>query len=133
MLHEIKVVTSKKQEIVDITRQVREIVEKSKVSSGLCTVFVPHATAAIIINENYDPNIMLDTIDALNNMVPEGKWRHDKIDGNGAAHIKAAIVGPSESIIINNNELLLGQWQDIALFDFDGPRQRKVLVKITKD
>ena len=130
MIKEISVSTSKKQEIVDITDQIKDIVKDSKVKEGICIVYTSHATAAIIINENWDPNIMLDTIDALNNMVAEGKWRHDKVDGNGASHIKASIIGPSETIIIKNGELLLGQWQDIMLCDFDGPRQRKVYGKI---
>ena len=129
MIGEFSISTSKKQEIIDITNRVKEIVKKSKIKNGVCIVYTTHATAAIIINENWDPNIMLDTLEALNNIVPQGKWKHDKVDNNGAAHIKASIIGPSETIIIRNNELILGQWQDIMLCDFDGPKQRKVLVK----
>ena len=130
MIHEISISTSKKQEIIDITKEIKEIVEKSDTKEGICVVYTPHATAAIILNENYDPDIMIDTLDALDNIIPQGKWKHDKIDGNGAAHIKSSIIGPSESIIIKDGKLLLGRWQSLMLADFDGPRQRKVLIKI---
>ncbi len=133
MIEEISLSTSKKEEIIDITQKIKEIVKKSSIKDGVCLVYTAHASACVIINENYDPNIMLDTIEALDNLIPQGKWKHDRIDGNGAAHIKAAIIGPSESIIIKNNELLLGKWQDIMFCDFDGPRERKILVKIIGD
>ena len=132
MIHEISISTSKKQEIIDITKEIKEIVEKSDTKEGICVIYTPHATAAIILNENYDPNIMIDTLDALDNIIPQGKWKHDKIDGNGAAHIKSSIIGPSESIIIKDGKLLLGRWQSLMLADFDGPRQRKVLIKIIR-
>ena len=90
-----------------------------------------HATAAIIINENADPDICLDTIDALNNLIKEGVWRHDKLDGNAASHIKSTILGPSETIPIKNGELQLGTWQAISLVELDGPRSnRKIIVSI---
>ncbi|MBW2972634.1 secondary thiamine-phosphate synthase enzyme YjbQ, partial [Candidatus Woesearchaeota archaeon] len=95
---------------------------------GLCNVYVPHATAAIAINENADPNITLDIIEALDKMVREGGWRHDSIDNNAAAHIKAAIIGPSETVPIENGRLQLGRWQDIFLCCFDGPRKRRIIV-----
>ena len=132
MIKEISISSSKKEEILNINDKVKKVVKESKVKEGLCIVYILHSTAAIIINENWDPNINLDIISALGKLIPKGKWMHDKVDGNGAAHIKAAIIGPSESIIIKNSELQLGKWQDIMLCDFDGPRQRKVLVKIIK-
>ncbi len=132
MLQEISLSTSKKEEIIDITSKVQGIVKKTGIKDGICVVYTTHATAAIIINENWDQNILLDTIDALDKLIPQGKWRHDKVDNNGAAHIKSAIIGPSETIIIKNNELLLGRWQSLMLADFDGPRNRKVLVKVIK-
>ena len=91
MQEEIILSTRKEQELVDITSQIKEIVKKSKVKNGLCNIYTAHATGAIIINENYDPNICLDLIDSLNENIPAGKWRHDKIDNNADAHIKAAI------------------------------------------
>ena len=130
----ITISTSKKQELLDITGEVNAIVERSKIKEGICNVFAMHATAAIVINENADPNICLDTIDALNNLVKEGVWRHDRIDNNAASHIKATILGPSETIPIKNGELQLGTWQGIMLFELDGPRRnRKIVVQTIGD
>jgi len=129
-MEEFSVSTKEKYDMVDITKQVKKIVKDSKIKKGICTVYVPHATCAVLINENYDPNVMDDVLDCLNKLVPEGKWKHDRVDNNGAAHIKSAIIGPSETIPIKNRELLLGTWQDIMLADFDGPRQRKIIVTL---
>ena len=129
----ISISTSKRQELIDITSKVEAIVKKSKVKEGLCTVFAMHATAAIIINENADPNICLDLIDSLNEIIPKGKWRHDKLDGNADAHIKSSILGPSETIPIKNNQLQLGTWQAVMLADFDGPRNREIIVQVIGD
>ncbi|MBW2996969.1 secondary thiamine-phosphate synthase enzyme YjbQ [Candidatus Woesearchaeota archaeon] len=129
---EFTVSTSKSQQLVDITHKVEEAVKKSGLKDGLCNVYVPHATAAIAINENADPNITLDIVDALNEMVREGGWRHDRIDNNAAAHIKAAIIGPSETIPVKDGELQLGTWQDVFLCCFDGPRKRRIIVTVIK-
>jgi len=130
----ITISTSKKQELIDITDKVNDIVRKSRVKEGLCNIFAMHATAAIIINENADPNICLDIIDALNNIVKEGKWRHDSVDGNAASHIKSTILGPSETIPIKDGKLQLGTWQGVMLFELDGPRRnRKIVVQIVGD
>ena len=129
----ISISTSKKQELINIADKVNAIVKKSNVKEGLCNIFAMHATAAIIINENADPNICLDTIDALNNLVPSGKWRHDKLDGNADAHIKSTILGPSETIPIKNSELQLGTWQSPMLVELDGPRDRKIIVQVLGD
>lgn len=126
--------TSKKQELIDITDKVSAIVKKSNVKNGLCNIFAMHATAAIIINENADPNLCLDTIDALNDLIPGGKWRHDKLDGNADAHIKSTILGPSETIPINNGKLQLGTWQSPMFVELDGPRSnRKIAITIIGD
>jgi|TARA_B100001964_G_C14059259_1_gene520607 secondary thiamine-phosphate synthase enzyme len=130
----ITISTSKKQELIDITEDVSAIVHKSKVKEGVCNIFAMHATAAIVINENADPNICLDIIDALNKVVREGIWRHDRIDNNAASHIKSAILGPSETIPIKNGHLQLGTWQSVFLFELDGPRSnRKIVVQIVGD
>ena len=130
----ISVSTSKKQEMVDITEEVSSIVKKSNIKEGLCNVYAMHATAAIVVNENADPNICLDTIEALNNLVKEGVWRHDRIDNNAASHIKATIIGPSETIPVKKFQLQLGTWQGIMLFELDGPRRnRKVVVNVIGD
>ena len=129
MQEELILSTSKKQELIDITNKINSIIKKSQIKNGLCNIFTAHATSAIIINENYDPNICLDLLDALNKLIPIGIWRHDKIDGNADAHIKSAILGPSETIPIKNGELYLGRWQSIMMAELDGPRQnRKVIV-----
>jgi len=128
MIKEINIKTNKKQEIVDITSKVSEIVRDVK--EGNVLVYVPHATAAVIINENYDPNICDDLLEALDKIIPSECWRHDKVDNNGAAHIKAAILGPSENVIVKDGKLMLGTWQSLMLVDLDGPRNRKVFVKV---
>ena len=127
---ELKVRTTKKCEVLDITRQVADAVRAAQVSEGLCCVFVPHATAAVVVNENDDMQIGLDLLDALDKLIPEGVWRHDKIDNNGAAHLKAAILGPSETIPIHSGRMTLGTWQAVMLVELDGPRDRKVIVSV---
>jgi len=133
-MEQIIVSTQQKNELVDITDDVKKIVSKSGVNEGICTVYVSHATAAIMINENADPNISDDVLKALVTAIPEHNgYKHDAIDNNAASHIKAAIVGPSETIPIHNGELILGTWQDIFLCEFDGPRSgRKVTVQVLK-
>ncbi len=127
---ELTLKTKKREEVVDITKQVKKIVKDTGVKTGICLVYVPHATAAVTINENYDPNINLDLLDALEKIAPKGEWRHDKFDGNGDAHIKAAIIGPSVAIPIKKSNLALGAWQGIMLCEFDGPRDRKIFVEV---
>ncbi len=128
MYAEFSFSTAKKQELIDINDKIQEILNKFKVKEGICTVFCKHATGAIVINENYDPNICLDLIDALNDLIPSGKWRHDKIDGNADAHIKASILGPHETIPIKDGKLQLGQWQSIMFVELDGPRDNRIVV-----
>ena len=133
MQETITISTSKKQELIDITDRVSSIVKNSNVKEGLCIIYVMHATAAIIINENADPNICIDTIDSLNDLIPSCKWRHDKLDGNADAHIKSTILGPSETIPINNGNLQLGTWQSPMLVELDGPRNRNIMITIVGD
>jgi len=129
-MKEFFVKTARKYQVIDITPRVQDIVEQDGSTDGLCCVFVPHATAAVTINENADPNIGEDLHDALAKLIPEGVWRHDRIDGNAAAHIKAAILGPSETVPVKDRRLALGTWQSLMLVEFDGPRQRRVIVQI---
>jgi len=127
----IEVPTSRQRELVDITEQAREHVRRSGVGSGACALYAQGATAALMVQENDDPNITLDVIDCLNRLVPAGDWRHDRVDNNGAAHIQAGLVGPSEVVPIRDGQLALSTWQNIFLCDFDGPRRRRaVLVTI---
>jgi secondary thiamine-phosphate synthase enzyme len=124
--------TKTHNEIVDITGEVKRIVAESGVRDGLCCVFTPHATASITINENDDPNIGADFLKALGKVVVEHDgWLHDRVDNNAAAHIKSALVGPSETIPIENGTLALGTWQNVFFCEFDGPRrQRGVVVTV---
>jgi len=133
MLNNFSIKTNKKQEIVDITDKIKEIVRNSKIQEGICVIYAPHATAGIIINENYDENVCRDIINKLDELIPEkGSYKHDCIDKNAHSHIKSAIIGPDKTLIINKGEIVLGTWQGIALAEFDGPRTRKVFVKIIK-
>ncbi len=118
--------TREAKQCLDITEEVRKIVRESGVKRGLCHVMVLHATAAIAINENDDPNVGVDLLTALDRAIPDhAGWLHDRVDNNAHAHIKAAIVGPSESIAIEDGELVLGTWQGLMLLEFDGPRPRR--------
>ena len=127
---ELTIKTSRKRELVDVTGAVQAIVAKSAMEEGLCSVYVAHATAAIIVNENDDPNVCVDFLDALDRLVPAGIWRHDRVDGNAASHIQAAMLGPGEVIPIRRGQLCLGRWQAIMLAELDGPRERRVLITL---
>ena len=126
---EFAVSTHAHTEFVSLDRNVNEIVTKSGITNGLCMVFIPHTTAAITINENTDPDVQRDIIAELNKIIPlQNGYYH--MEGNSAAHIKASLIGTSESVIIENGKLKLGTWQSLFLCEFDGPRQRRVWVKI---
>jgi len=127
---ELRIRTTQKREMIDLTARVAEIVARAEVVEGLCTVYTPHATAAIVVNENDDPNVCVDVLDALDRLVPAGIWRHDRVDGNAASHIQASILGPGETIPVRDGKLYLGRWQAIMLVELDGPRERLVLVTL---
>lgn len=129
-MNELRFRTTQKREMIDLTAQVAEIVARAGLAEGLCNVYVTHATAAIVINENDDPNVCVDTLDALDRLIPAGVWRHDKVDGNAASHIQAAILGPGETVPVKNGQLCLGRWQAVMLVELDGPRDRRVLVTL---
>jgi len=132
MLMKLNVRSTQRTQMIDITERVRMAVEKSGVKSGYCTIFVPHTTAAVTINEAADPDVGVDFINEINKIIPfEDGYRH--IEGNSAAHIKSSIVGVSERVIIEGGKLLLGRWQGIFFCEFDGPRTREVILKIEKD
>jgi secondary thiamine-phosphate synthase enzyme len=121
---ELIIKTNKREELIDITHLIKE---KISIKNGLVNIFVTHSSCGITINENDDPNMAKDIVDFLK-LVPKGKWKHDEIDGNADAHIKASLMGSSVSIPVKNKDLLLGQWQDIFLCEFDGPRERKIFL-----
>lgn len=126
----ININTNKRIDFVDITSQVANVVKESNVKDGMVTVYVPHTTCGIMINEGADPDVVRDINFQLENLVPYQKG-YQHLEGNADSHIKTCLVGSSESIIINDGDLVLGTWQSIFLCDFDGPRNRRVLVKIT--
>lgn len=127
---EFTVKTTRREEIIDITEQVREMLKGSLERGKAVLIYVFHTTCSIIINENCDKGVCEDILAFLRQQVPKGVWQHDNIDSNGDAHVKAVIIGSSKIIPLENNELMLGQWQRIALAEFDGPRERKVIVRI---
>ena len=125
---ELRIRTTTKREMVDLTARVAELVAAADVDEGLCSVYTPHTTAAIVVNENDDPNVCVDVLDLLDRLIPAGVWRHDKVDGNAASHIQATILGPSETIPVRGGRLLLGTWQAVMLVELDGPRDRRIVV-----
>jgi|TARA_Y100000310_G_scaffold344384_1_gene456879 secondary thiamine-phosphate synthase enzyme len=129
MIDKVPISTSKKQELVDITSKINDIVKKSNIKEGLCIVYCPHTTAGITINENADPDVQQDILKKLASLIPQNEnYQHS--EGNSDAHIKSSLLGNEKTIIINNNELMLGTWQGIYFFEGDGPRERKVIIKI---
>ena len=129
MLRQIlNVATSQREELVDITAQVQEIVTHLKVEDGLLVLYVQGATAALMIQENWDESVQTDVVNLLRKLIPRGVWLHDRQDGNGDSHLKAGLVGPSESIPIIDGRLGLSRWQNIFLCEFDGPRSERVVI-----
>ena len=125
----IEVRTKKKEEVVDMTHEVGRIVAASNRREGVCTVFVPHTTAGVTINENADPDVKTDILMTLRKFVPDTlPYAHS--EGNSPAHVKASLVGSSVSVIVADGRLQLGTWQGICFCEFDGPRTRKLWVKI---
>jgi secondary thiamine-phosphate synthase enzyme len=130
MIAEFRIRTTTKREMIDLTARVADVVARAGMAEGLCSVYTPHATAAIVVNENDDPNVCVDVLDALDRLIPAGIWRHDRVDGNAASHIQATILGPGETIPVRQHELLLGRWQAVMLVELDGPRDRRVVVTV---
>jgi secondary thiamine-phosphate synthase enzyme len=129
MIHTLSVRTNSRIEMVDITRKIQELVRGSGVAEGVCHVFVAHTTAGLTINENADPNVQSDIIMVLNKIISDREsYRHS--EGNSPAHLKASLMGPNLTVLVSNESLLLGTWQGVYLCEFDGPRTRKVHIKI---
>ncbi len=127
----ITISTDKHNGLYDITPQVEAIVRESGVKTGLVNVYAQGATAAIMIQENWDQSVQNDVIRLLKELIPEGVWEHDRQDGNGDAHLKSGLVGPSETIPVINGQLGLSTWQNIFFCEFDGPRaERKIVITI---
>jgi len=124
--------TRKRVEAVDITDSVLNFVKDSNVKDGILFLYVPHTTAGITINENADPSVIDDILNKLNEIVPKiGNYKH--IEGNSDSHIKSSIIGVSKNLIIEDGKVILGTWQGIFFLEFDGPRERKIILKILKN
>ncbi len=128
MRESITISTHKREELVDITGQVNDVVQRSGVSNGLVSVYAQGATAALMIQENWDESVQTDVVHLLQKMIPKGVWLHDQQDGNGDSHLKSGLVGPSETIPLINGELGLSRWQNIFFCEFDGPRSERAIV-----
>jgi secondary thiamine-phosphate synthase enzyme len=132
MIQTFPVKTSAQTEFVNVTHSVQEVVKKAGVENGICIIFIPHTTAAITINENADPSVVQDILMELNKIVPLKDQYHHR-EGNSPAHIKASLVGCSQTVFIESGKLALGTWQGIFFCEFDGPRSRKVYVKVISE
>jgi secondary thiamine-phosphate synthase enzyme len=128
MRESITLSTSKREQLIDITTEVRAVVQRSGVRDGLVSVYVQGATAAVMIQENWDESVQTDVVDLLRKLIPRNVWLHDQQDGNGDSHLKAGLVGPSETVPIINGDLGLSRWQNIFLCEFDGPRRERSVV-----
>lgn len=128
----LRVRTNKRTQLIDVTHEVEAVLRESAVLSGVCYVYVPHTTAGVTINEHADPDVASDVEDVLDRLVPhEGAYRHG--EGNSDSHVKAVLTGSGKTIFIENGKLVLGVWQGIFLCEFDGPRERRLHVKIVPD
>ncbi len=124
----LQITTARKNSLYDITREVEQIVSESGIQTGIVNIYAQGATAAIMIQENWDDSVQRDVIALLQKLIPSGIWEHDAQDDNGDAHLKAGIVGPSETIPIINGEMGLSTWQNIFFCEFDGPRDKRSIV-----
>lgn len=124
----IELQTDVRETLIDITPQVRDLVQSSGIRNGLVAVYAQGATAALMIQENWDDSVRRDVVDLLGKLIPRGVWRHDAEDGNGDAHLKSGLVGPSETIPLIEGRLGLSTWQSIFFCEFDGPRRSRTIV-----
>ena len=128
-MHTINVKTKARFDIVDITGEVQKCINDENIENGIAVIFVPHTTAAVGINENADPDVVFDMKNAFNKLVPQHD-NYEHSEGNSQAHVLSSLVAPSLTVIIENSKIVLGTWQDIYFFEFDGARNRKVYVQI---
>jgi secondary thiamine-phosphate synthase enzyme len=124
----IRLTTDRREVLVDITEQVRGVVARSGVADGLCAVYAQGSTAAVMIQEGWDPSVPTDVVNLLRELIPEGEWLHDRQDNNGDAHLKSGLVGPSETIPVIDGALGLSRWQNVFFCEFDGPRADRTVV-----
>ena len=122
--------TRERNQIVDVTETIRRLVKQKNVRDGMAIVYVPHTTAAVTINENYDPDVKHDLLKKLETLVPKQESYYQHGEGNSDSHVKVAMVGNSATVLIERGQLVLGQWQGIYFCEFDGPREREMFVKL---
>ncbi len=131
MLEKFEVRTSTRCEFIDITTRIKSIVSNSGIEDGICTIFIPHTTAAVTINENADPDVQYDMKNFMNNLIPKSNsFKH--MEGNSDSHLKTSMFGPQLTVIVANGNLVLGRWQGIYFCEFDGARTRSCFVKLIK-
>jgi len=126
-MYEIKIQSKKRNEMIDITSNVQDIVDDEKILEGYAVIYIPHTTAGITINEGADPSVQRDIINSLEKLVPENSY-YQHMEGNCDAHIKASLLGSSVTVLIKNNRIVLGTWQHIFFYEGDGPRTRRVII-----
>jgi secondary thiamine-phosphate synthase enzyme len=124
------VATRSRSQMIDVTDHVQKLIRQKRVEEGLAVVYVPHTTAAVTINENADPDVKTDLLAKLEAMAPKDEAYYRHTEGNSDSHVKASLVGNSVTVIVDRGRLLLGQWQGIYLCEFDGPRERELIVKL---
>jgi len=128
-MEEINIRSSRREELIDITSEIQEVIGRNSVENGFVIIYVPHTTAAVTINEGADPDVQRDIINTLHRLIPKnGNYQH--LEGNSDAHIKSSILGSSVTVLVKNKKLVLGTWQKIFFYEGDGPRIRKIFVNI---
>ena len=133
MRETISLSTDRRETLADITEQVADVVRRSGIDNGLVSLYVQGATAAVMIQENWDESVQTDVVNLLRKLIPQGVWLHDAQDGNGDAHLKAGLIGPSETIPLIDGKLGLSTWQNIFVCEFDGPRrERRVICTVVE-
>jgi secondary thiamine-phosphate synthase enzyme len=130
-MERISVSTRHREELMDITAAVQDVIANSGIASGICIVYCPHTTGAITVNEGADPAVARDIVTGLGRLIPLN-WDFAHMEGNSDAHLKASLIGPSETIVVDNGRPVLGTWQKIFFCEFDGPRNRTCLVRVLK-
>ena len=128
----VTIETTEHNQMIDITSIVQTNVKELGIKDGVCYVFVPHTTAAVTINENADPDVVRDILNTLSKLIPHiDNYRH--LEGNSDAHVKASLFGNTATVVVNNGKLVLGTWQSLFFCEFDGPRKRKIMIKVLVD
>ena len=128
MRETIFISTGQREELVDITEQVQQLVGRAGIANGLVALYAQGATGGLMIQENWDDSVQTDVVNFLRKLIPQGVWLHDQQDGNGDAHLKAGLIGPSETIPLIDGKLGLSRWQNIFFCEFDGPRSKRCIV-----